>query len=41
MKPLNLVSYVCPDHHYLESWDDAEPVKGKYQSCSTYYPTTF
>ncbi len=21
-------TYVCPDHHYLESWGDAEPVKG-------------
>jgi molybdopterin-containing oxidoreductase family iron-sulfur binding subunit len=20
--------YVCPDHHYLESWSDAEPVAG-------------
>ncbi len=20
--------YVCPDHHYLESWSDAEPVRG-------------
>jgi molybdopterin-containing oxidoreductase family iron-sulfur binding subunit len=20
--------YVCPDHHYLESWSDAEPVTG-------------
>jgi len=26
----NLCGYVCPDHHYLESWDDAEPVKGKF-----------
>jgi len=22
--------YVCPDHHYLESWGDAEPYKGSY-----------
>ncbi|MFI5171556.1 MAG: TAT-variant-translocated molybdopterin oxidoreductase [Chitinophagales bacterium] len=22
--------YVCPDHHYLESWNDAEPKKGYY-----------
>ena len=22
--------YVCPDHHYLESWNDAEPVRGSY-----------
>ncbi|MGW8316111.1 MAG: hypothetical protein ACWGNV_10955 [Bacteroidales bacterium] len=21
---------VCPDHHYLEAWGDAEPVKGSY-----------
>lgn len=25
-----LADYVCPDHHYLESWNDAEPVKGHY-----------
>lgn len=23
-----LCSYICPDHHYLESWNDAEPKKG-------------
>ena len=23
-----LVQYICPDHHFLESWSDAEPVKG-------------
>jgi molybdopterin-containing oxidoreductase family iron-sulfur binding subunit len=23
-----LASHVCPDHHYLESWGDAEPVAG-------------
>ncbi|MFB3916173.1 MAG: TAT-variant-translocated molybdopterin oxidoreductase [Terriglobales bacterium] len=23
-----LAHYVCPDHHYLESWSDAEPVNG-------------
>lgn len=22
--------YVCPDHHYLESWNDAEPRKGMF-----------
>ncbi len=22
--------YMCPDHHYLESWNDAEPVNGSY-----------
>jgi Fe-S-cluster-containing dehydrogenase component len=25
-----MAAYVCPDHHYLESWNDAEPVKGSY-----------
>ncbi|MDH3246472.1 MAG: 4Fe-4S ferredoxin, partial [Saprospiraceae bacterium] len=25
-----LVTYVCPDNHFLESWNDAEPVKGFY-----------
>lgn len=24
----SLVNYVCPDSHYLESWNDAEPKKG-------------
>ena len=23
-----LCEYVCPDHNYLESWNDAEPIKG-------------
>jgi Fe-S-cluster-containing dehydrogenase component len=23
-----LVDYVCPQHHFLEAWDDAEPIKG-------------
>jgi MoCo/4Fe-4S cofactor protein with predicted Tat translocation signal len=22
--------YICPDHHYLESWGDAEPYKGSF-----------
>ncbi|MBL7923160.1 MAG: TAT-variant-translocated molybdopterin oxidoreductase [Bacteroidia bacterium] len=22
--------YICPDHHYLESWGDAEPYKGHF-----------
>lgn len=26
----SLAGYVCPDHHYLESWNDAEPVAGVY-----------
>ena len=25
-----LCDYVCPDSHYLESWNDAEPVSGEY-----------
>lgn len=24
------VKYLCPDHHYLESWNDYQPVKGHY-----------
>ena len=24
----NLAEYICPDHHYLESWNDAEPQTG-------------
>lgn len=27
----SLCNYVCPDHHYLESWGDAEPKVGLYQ----------
>ncbi|MEP7168056.1 MAG: 4Fe-4S dicluster domain-containing protein, partial [Bacteroidota bacterium] len=26
-------NYVCPDSHYLESWNDAEPVKGMFSTC--------
>ncbi|NOZ46734.1 MAG: 4Fe-4S dicluster domain-containing protein [Chlorobi bacterium] len=26
----SLCDYVCPDNHYLESWNDAEPKKGFY-----------
>jgi len=26
----NIVNYVAPDHHYLESWNDAEPKRGFY-----------
>jgi len=29
----SLVKYACPDSHYLESWNDAEPVKGKFSLC--------
>lgn len=25
-----VAGYVCPDHHYLEAWNDAEPVSGMY-----------
>ncbi|MES2730345.1 MAG: TAT-variant-translocated molybdopterin oxidoreductase [Bacteroidota bacterium] len=24
----SLCKFICPDNHYLESWDDAEPVRG-------------
>ncbi len=27
----SLCTYVCPDHHYLESWGDSEPKAGLYQ----------
>jgi len=26
----SLVDFVCPDNHYLESWNDANPKKGQY-----------
>ena len=26
----SLMNYVCPDHHNLESWGDANPSRGKY-----------
>ncbi|HET6244775.1 MAG: TAT-variant-translocated molybdopterin oxidoreductase [Bacteroidetes bacterium] len=26
----SLVNYVCPDHHYLESWNDLQPRTSKY-----------
>ncbi|MFN6943391.1 MAG: TAT-variant-translocated molybdopterin oxidoreductase [Cytophagaceae bacterium] len=26
----NKVDYICPDRHYLESWNDVEPVQGKF-----------
>jgi MoCo/4Fe-4S cofactor protein with predicted Tat translocation signal len=25
-----LCQYICPDHHYLEAWNDAEPIQGYY-----------
>jgi Fe-S-cluster-containing dehydrogenase component/anaerobic selenocysteine-containing dehydrogenase len=25
-----LVDFVCPQHHFLEAWDDAEPVRGSF-----------
>jgi Fe-S-cluster-containing dehydrogenase component/anaerobic selenocysteine-containing dehydrogenase len=28
-----LCHYVCPDHHYLESWNDAEPQRGFFSLC--------
>ena len=27
----SVCQYVCPDNHYLESWNDSEPRKGLYQ----------
>jgi len=29
----SICHYVCPDHHYLESWNDAEPQKGFFSLC--------
>ncbi|MBN3035980.1 MAG: Fe-S-cluster-containing hydrogenase [Bacteroidales bacterium] len=29
----SLMQFVCPDHHYLESWGDAEPVTGHHSLC--------
>jgi molybdopterin-containing oxidoreductase family iron-sulfur binding subunit len=29
----SLCKYICPDHHNLESWNDAEPRKGTYSLC--------
>ncbi|MBI4929838.1 MAG: TAT-variant-translocated molybdopterin oxidoreductase [Bacteroidetes bacterium] len=26
----SMCDYVCPDHHYLESWNDAEPKKNQF-----------
>ncbi len=26
----SLATYICPDHHYLESWNDFNPKKGHY-----------
>ncbi len=26
----SMVKYACPDHNYLEAWNDASPVKGQY-----------
>ena len=28
-----LADYICPDHHYLESWNDATPRVGHYSLC--------
>ncbi len=30
MKQPRPASVICPDHHYLEAWGDAEPVNGSY-----------
>ncbi|NQY68651.1 MAG: TAT-variant-translocated molybdopterin oxidoreductase [Flavobacteriales bacterium] len=29
----SICDYVCPDNHYLESWNDASPKKGEYSLC--------
>jgi len=29
----SLAEFVAPDHHYLESWNDANPVEGEYSLC--------
>lgn len=29
----DVVDYLAPNHHYLESWNDANPVAGKYSLC--------
>ena len=29
----SLSDYLAPNHHYLESWDDANPVEGEYSLC--------
>jgi Fe-S-cluster-containing dehydrogenase component/anaerobic selenocysteine-containing dehydrogenase len=26
----SIIQYICPDHHYLESWNDAEPKRGHF-----------
>jgi Fe-S-cluster-containing dehydrogenase component len=28
-----MADYICPDHHYLESWNDANPRIGHYSLC--------
>ena len=28
-----LCNYIAPDNNYLESWNDAEPIKGEYSIC--------
>ncbi len=37
----DLVQYVCPDSHYLESWNDAEPKTGYYSLSQPVIPTLF
>jgi molybdopterin-containing oxidoreductase family iron-sulfur binding subunit len=36
----DFVQIVCPKSHYLESWSDAQPVKGIYQIGQPMIPTT-
>jgi len=36
-----MCQYVCPDSHYLESWNDAEPVKGQFYLAQPVINTIF
>lgn len=36
-----LCDYVCPDNHYLESWNDAEPKKGHFSLAQPAITTIF
>ena len=37
----DLVTYICPDSHYLESWNDAEPKTGYFSLGQPVIPTLF
>jgi len=36
-----LSEYICPNHHYLESWNDFEPVKGSFSLAQPTIPPIF